>query len=81
MAVGKAGEPADRDRLKIVFGDHVVAEKGARAPGYDEKAASKAFAGRDVKIAVDLGVGEGSATVWTCDLTDGYIRINASYRS
>ena len=81
MAVGKAGEPAERDRLRIAFGKHVVAEKGARAPRYNEAIASKAFAGREVEISVDLGVGKGLARVWTCDLTDGYIRINASYRS
>ncbi len=81
MAVGKAGEAASRDRLKIAFGGHVVAEKGERAPGYDEAAATNAVAGREVEIAVDLGVGKGGARVWTCDLTHGYIRINGSYRS
>jgi glutamate N-acetyltransferase/amino-acid N-acetyltransferase len=81
MAVGKAGEPADRDRLKISFGDQVVAEKGARAAGYNEAAATKAVSGREVEIAVDLGLGKGQARVWTCDLTDGYIRINGDYRS
>jgi glutamate N-acetyltransferase/amino-acid N-acetyltransferase len=81
MAVGKAGEPADRDRLKIMFGHHVVAEKGERAAGYDEHAASKAVAGSEVSITVDLGLAKGNARVWTCDLTEGYIRINGSYRS
>jgi glutamate N-acetyltransferase / amino-acid N-acetyltransferase len=81
MAVGKAGEPADRDRLRIAFGKHVVAEKGARSPGYNERLASNAVAGREVEISVDLGIGKGAARVWTCDLTEGYIRINASYRS
>jgi len=81
MAVGKAGEPADRDKLKIVFGDHVVADKGERAPGYDEALATQAVAGSEVSIAVDLGLGKGKARVWTCDLTEGYIRINGSYRS
>jgi glutamate N-acetyltransferase/amino-acid N-acetyltransferase len=81
MAVGKAGEPADRDRLKISFGEHVVAEKGGRAARYDERMASRAVAGREVEIAVDVGVGRGTARVWTCDLTEGYIRINGSYRS
>ena len=81
MAVGKAGEPADRDRLKISFGGQVVAENGMRAVKYDEAAATRAVAGREVAIAVDLGLGKGNATVWTCDLTDGYIRINGSYRS
>jgi glutamate N-acetyltransferase/amino-acid N-acetyltransferase len=81
MAVGKAGEPADRDKLKISFGDHVVADKGERAPDYDEEAATRAVAGSEVSITVDLGLAKGKARVWTCDLTEGYIRINGSYRS
>jgi glutamate N-acetyltransferase/amino-acid N-acetyltransferase len=81
MAVGKSGEAADRDRLTIAFGDHVVAEKGARAAGYDEKRAAAAVARREVAISADVGVGKGKARVWTCDLTEGYIRINGSYRS
>ena len=81
MAVGKAGEAADRDRLKISFGGQVVAEKGMRAAKYNEAAATKAVSGRDVAIAVDLGIGKGAARVWTCDLTHGYIDINGSYRS
>ena len=81
MAVGKAGEKADRDRLRIAFGGHVVAEKGERAAGYDEKTATRAVSGREVEIAVDLGIGKGQARVWTCDLTQGYIEINGSYRS
>jgi glutamate N-acetyltransferase/amino-acid N-acetyltransferase len=81
MAVGKAGEAADRDKLKISFGGHVVAEKGQRADKYDEKAATKAVSGREVEIAVELGIGKGMARVWTCDLTHGYIDINGSYRS
>ncbi len=81
MAVGKSGEAADRDRLKISFGNHVVAEKGARAPKYDEAAATRAVTGREVQIAIDLGLGKGVARVWTCDLTHGYIDINGSYRS
>ncbi|HKQ09758.1 MAG TPA: bifunctional glutamate N-acetyltransferase/amino-acid acetyltransferase ArgJ [Rhizomicrobium sp.] len=81
MAVGKSGEAADRDRLKIAFGGHVVAEKGMRAAKYNEAAATKAVSGRDVEIAVDLGLGKGAARVWTCDLTHGYIDINGSYRS
>ena len=82
MAVGKAGEPADRDKLKIMFGDHVVAEKGERAAGYNEALATKAVVGPGSR---DLGrcraSAKGKARVWTCDLTDGYIRINGSYRS
>jgi glutamate N-acetyltransferase/amino-acid N-acetyltransferase len=81
MAVGKAGEAADRDRLRIDFGGHVVAENGERAAAYDEKLATKAVAGREVTIGVELGIGTGRARVWTCDLTDGYIRINGAYRS
>jgi glutamate N-acetyltransferase/amino-acid N-acetyltransferase len=81
MAVGKAGEPADRDKLKITFGDHVVADKGERAAGYDEHRATRAVAGRDVAISVDVGIGKGKARIFTCDLTEGYIRINGSYRS
>ena len=81
MAVGKSGEAADRDKLKISFGGHVVAEKGMRAARYNEKTATKAVSGREVAIAVDLGLGKGAARVWTCDLTHGYIDINGSYRS
>jgi glutamate N-acetyltransferase/amino-acid N-acetyltransferase len=81
MAVGKAGEKADRDLLKISIGGQVLAEKGARAAKYNESAATKAVSGRDVEIAVDLGIGKGAARVWTCDLTHGYIDINGSYRS
>ena len=81
MAVGKSGEAADRDRLAISFGGHVVAEKGMRAAKYNEKTATKAVSGREVNIAVDLGIGKGTARVWTCDLTHGYIDINGSYRS
>jgi glutamate N-acetyltransferase/amino-acid N-acetyltransferase len=81
MAVGKSGEAADRDRLKISFGGHVVAEKGMRAAKYNEATATKAVQGREVQIAVDLGLGKGASRVWTCDLTHGYIDINGSYRS
>jgi glutamate N-acetyltransferase/amino-acid N-acetyltransferase len=81
MAVGKAGEAADRDKLKITFGNQVVAEKGERALKYNEAAATKAVSGRNVEIGVELGLGNGKARVWTCDLTHGYIDINGSYRS
>ncbi len=81
MAVGKSGAQADRDRLGIAFGDIVVAENGWRAEGYSEEAASAYMANQEIKISVQLGVGDGSATVWTCDLTYGYISINADYRS
>jgi glutamate N-acetyltransferase/amino-acid N-acetyltransferase len=81
MAVGKSGEAAERDKLKITFGTHVVADKGERAPGYNEAIATKTVAGQEVAISVDVGVGKGKARVWTCDFTEGYIRINGSYRS
>jgi glutamate N-acetyltransferase/amino-acid N-acetyltransferase len=81
MAVGKSGEAADRDKLKISFSGHVVAEKGMRAAKYNEAVATKAVSGREVQIAVDLEIGKGQARVWTCDLTHGYIDINGSYRS
>ncbi len=81
MAVGKAGEPADQDRLKIWFGKVLVAENGARTKAYNEAAATKAVSGREVSIAIDLGIGKGHARIYTCDLTEGYIHINGSYRS
>jgi len=81
MAVGKSGEAADRDKLKISFGNVLVAEGGARAAKYNEAAATKAVKGREVEIAVDIGLGKGKARIWTCDLTHGYIDINGSYRS
>lgn len=81
MAVGKAGEPADRDRLSIRFGGIEVAARGAVVPGYQEAPVAAHLAGQEIDIAVDLGLGDGRATVWTCDLTHGYISINADYRS
>jgi len=81
MAVGKAGEPAERDKLAIRFGDTQVAEAGLAVEGYDEAPVAAHLKGQDVRIGVDLGLGEGRATVWTCDLTHGYIAINADYRS
>lgn len=81
MAVGKAGEPADRDRLAIRFGDHWVAKQGLPVDGYDEAPVAAHLKGLEVRIGADLGLGEGRATVWTCDLTHGYISINADYRS
>ncbi len=81
MAVGKAGEPAERDRLSIRFGATQVAENGLAVAGYDEAPVAAHLKGQEVEIGVDLGLGEGSARVWTCDLTHGYISINADYRS
>jgi glutamate N-acetyltransferase/amino-acid N-acetyltransferase len=81
MAVGKAGEPADRDTLAITFGGVQVASGGLAVEGYDETPVAAHLKGHDIEIGVDLGLGEGRATVWTCDLTHGYISINADYRS
>ena len=81
MAVGKAGEPADRDRLAIRFGDILVARDGERAPVYDEAATSAYMKGEELDLTVSLGLGDGTATVYTCDLTHGYITINGDYRS
>jgi glutamate N-acetyltransferase/amino-acid N-acetyltransferase len=81
MAVGKAGEKADRDRLLIKIGGIVVAEDGLRRPGYDETPVATHMKGQNIDIAADVGIGRGKATVWTCDLTHGYIDINADYRS
>lgn len=81
MAVGKAGEPADRDRLAIWFGEHRVAFQGERDPSYSEQAVSAYMKNPDLRIRVDLGLSGGSATIWTCDLTADYIAINADYRS
>jgi glutamate N-acetyltransferase/amino-acid N-acetyltransferase len=81
MAVGKAGEAADRDRLSVKVGGTLIAEKGGPVPGYDEKPVAAHMAGRDVLIELDIGLGKGTATVWTCDLTHAYIDINGSYRS
>ena len=81
MAVGKAGEPADRDRLSIGFGGVWSARDGQPLADYDETPVAAHLAGSEVTIEVDLGLGDGRATVWTCDLTHGYIAINADYRS
>ncbi len=81
MAIGKAGEPADRDRLSIWFGDNRVAFSGQRDPGYDEETASQYMKNDRIAIRADLGIGDGSATVWTCDLTKEYVAINGDYRS
>ncbi len=81
MAVGKAGEPADRDRLSIWFGDIRVAHKGARDPGYAEREVSTYMQRREIKIRVGLGLGTGRDRVLTCDLTKEYVAINGDYRS
>ncbi len=81
MAVGKAGEPADRDLLSISFGSTQVARHGLPVDGYDETPVAAHLKGQEIEIGVDLGLGAGRASVWTCDLTHGYISINADYRS
>ena len=81
MAIGKSGEPADRDKISINFGNILVAEKGWVSPRYTEDAGSTYMKNRNLKISVGLGMGDGTAQVWTCDLTHGYIKINADYRS
>ena len=81
MAVGKAGEPADRDKLAIAVGGVQMARKGGVVPGYDETPVVAHMKGQEVHISVDIGLGTGKSTVWTCDLTHGYIDINGSYRS
>jgi glutamate N-acetyltransferase/amino-acid N-acetyltransferase len=81
MAVGKAGEPADRDKLAIWFGHVRVAVNGERDPDYSEEAASDVMKKQDIPVRVDLGLGQGRATVWTCDLTKEYVAINGDYRS
>ncbi|NKE43501.1 bifunctional glutamate N-acetyltransferase/amino-acid acetyltransferase ArgJ [Roseomonas frigidaquae] len=81
MAVGKAGEPADRDLLSVGIGGTWMAREGGVVPGYDETPVIAHMKGREVEIAVDLALGRGKATAWTCDLTHGYIDINGAYRS
>lgn len=81
MAVGKAGEPAERDKLSISFGHTLVAAEGLVVEGYEEAPVSDHLKGSEIAIGVDIGLGSGHATVWTCDLTHGYISINADYRS
>jgi glutamate N-acetyltransferase / amino-acid N-acetyltransferase len=81
MAVGKAGEPVELAKLAIAFGGHAVAQGGARVPDLDEAPVALHLKGQEIEIAVGVGNGPGEATVWTCDLTHGYIAINADYRS
>jgi glutamate N-acetyltransferase / amino-acid N-acetyltransferase len=81
MAVGKAGEKADRDLLSISIGGIQIAAQGGPVPGYDEAPVTEHMKGRNIRIDVDIGIGRGRATVWTCDLTHGYVDINGSYRS
>ena len=81
MAVGKAGEPADRDLLSVGVGGTWMARAGEVVPGYDEAPVVAHMKGREIEVAIDLGLGDGRAVAWTCDLTHGYIDINGSYRS
>ncbi|MCZ8312026.1 MAG: bifunctional glutamate N-acetyltransferase/amino-acid acetyltransferase ArgJ [Magnetospirillum sp.] len=81
MAVGKSGEKADRDRLKVSIGGTTITRNGAPVAGYDETPVTAHMQGRDIRIAVDIGIGRGKSRVWTCDLTHAYIDINGSYRS
>ncbi len=81
MAVGKSGELADRDRLAIWFGHVRVAVNGERDPDYSEAEASAVMKNEDIPVKVDIGLGNGTATVWTCDLTKEYVEINGDYRS
>jgi len=81
MAVGKAGEPAERDKLSIWMGPHLLAKKGQRNEQYTEEAGAAYMKNAELDIKVDLGLGEGQSVVYTCDLTHGYIDINADYRS
>ncbi|TVQ36766.1 MAG: bifunctional glutamate N-acetyltransferase/amino-acid acetyltransferase ArgJ [Geminicoccaceae bacterium] len=81
MAVGKSGEAVEPARLRIAFGGTVISAGGGVVEGYDEAVVARHLAGREVLLEVDLGLGPGAATVWTCDLTHRYIDINADYRS
>ncbi len=81
MAVGKAGEKADRDRLSISVGGIAITREGGPVPGYDEAPVALHMKGGEIRMTVDIGIGSGRATVWTCDLTHGYVDINGSYRS
>ena len=81
MAVGKAGEPADRDKLAIAIGGTWMAQNGTVVPAYNEAPVVAHMKGQEIEIEAAIGLGEGRATVWTCDLTHGYIDINGSYRS
>ena len=81
MAVGRADEPIVREKISIRFGDLVAARDGAVSPDYSEEAMSAYMKNAELEIAVDVGAGSASATMWTCDLTHGYISINGDYRS
>ena len=81
MAIGKSGAQAERDKIKIFFGDIIVAENGRVAPNYSEELGAQYMKKTTIKISVDLGLGKANTTFWTCDFTKDYININADYRS
>ena len=81
MAVGKSGQAADRDKIAIWIGDEQITADGQVLPGYSEERATEHLRQPEIEIRVDVGVGDGTSTIWTCDLTHGYIDINAGYRS
>ena len=81
MAVGRADEPIDRDRVKVQFGPLVAAQDGLISPNYDEAKMSAYMKNQELEVSVDVGVGRASATMWTCDLTKQYVAINGDYRS
>jgi len=81
MAVGRADEPVDRDRIRVKFGDLVAAHDGLVSPTYDEGKMSAYMKRQELEVSVDVGVGRASATMWTCDLTKRYVEINGDYRS
>ena len=81
MAAGRADEPINRARMSVAFGPHVAARDGVVARDYSESALSAYMKNRELEVAVDVGVGRASAVMWTCDLTQRYVEINADYRS
>lgn len=81
MAVGRADEPVDRTRIKVQFGPLVAAQDGLISQTYDEGKMSAYMKKDELEVSVDVGVGRGSATIWTCDLTKQYVAINGDYRS
>ena len=81
MAVGKSGEPAERDKLSISIGPYIIAEGGDISKDYEENKVSMYMQSPDINLEVDLGLGDGKANIYTCDLTHDYISINADYRS
>ncbi|HZZ36641.1 MAG TPA: bifunctional ornithine acetyltransferase/N-acetylglutamate synthase, partial [Caulobacteraceae bacterium] len=81
MAVGRADEPVNRERVSVRFGDLIAAQDGLVSPTYDEAKMSRYMKNAELEIGVNVGVGRGHAVVWTCDLTKRYVEINGDYRS